>query len=455
VGEVRCFYGWDAQKAAQYKFWVESDPQRYLLFIEETPKSTILEMPHPRIRACSPEVFEEIALEFLFLPFTYEHHPLLQKLASLQAQIFLRALDFDDHGLKLIRNVKAHLMKPIKLVKGLENSFTGVPAIVCGAGPSLSSEIARFQDHALLIGCGAGVEALLKMKVRPHFAAHVDADPLHQFTAIDIPLLKLLRTSSKTSAQYRGLHILAPGSGNFALESWVEEALGIASGWDGGWTVGTFGVAMAHFLGCNPIILAGIDLAADSNKIYAPGVKTATRLDPFFAVKNRQGEAKVSRIDWVLAAEWLDIFAKRHSHVRFGTLANKGLDIPSIPLVSLDVVEGVSGIGERVQKALVPLPESERKHLWEEMAASAERCLCLCQALLKEMEKIFPRPPSESGTCALLEHDLTKELAYQKILEPVWNYWQYPLRRYTPEEGLFLNRILLFQSLCEKIDALP
>lgn len=456
MGEVRCFYGWNLQKAGQLTPWVASDPQRYLLFVEENHPVPILQMPHPRIRCCSPDTFEQMAWEFLFLPFKYEKHPRLDQLAAIQAEVELRALDFDEYGLKLLRNMKSHLIGGAKLVSGLENGLKGLPAIVCGAGPSLSPKIAQFKERAVLIGCGAGVEALLKMNIRPHFAAHVDADPLHRFTPTDLPLLKLLRTSCKTSEQYRGTHILASGSGNFSLESWIQEKLGLSSCFDGGWTAGTFGVAMACYFGCNPIVLAGIDLCADRSKIYAPGVKTSVSVDQFIPVKNRQGASKVSRTDWLLAAKWLKTFAKSHSHIRFGTVAQEGLDIPGMPFCCLQDLQGFPGIPELVRKALEQLPKCEGKDLWEKIKASSEQCKKLCESLLNEIEKIFPRPPSESGMCALLEHDLTQELAYQQIFEPVWNYWKYPIQRLTREgePGLFLNQILLLQSLCESIHAL-
>ncbi len=459
MDKVHCLHPWDEKKALQFKSWVQADDQRYALFLEEDPAKVALQTPHPRIRCIFvPQDFsdtlEQVAWEFLYLPFSFEspENPLLQKLAEIQSKVHLRALDFNDQGLGLLANIKYHLSHPISTVKNLSGAFKGLPAVVCGGGPSLTAarpHLKRLEDSALLIGCGAGVEALAQMNIRPHFAAHVDPDPLHTFKASDIPLLYQLRSSKATCARYTGPHLLAAGAGNFPLESWIQEKLGLEPSFDGGWTVGTFGVAMAVYLGCNPIILAGMDLAG---RIYAPGVREAAA-DQFLPVKNRLGENAVSRPDWILAAKWLEQFAKLHHSIQWGTVAERGLDIPSIPYSSLEGVIGSQGVSKRVLEAL---PLCQEQALWSEISNSFIRAGDLSRSLLEEIQQIFPQDPLESGRCALLEHDLSEELAYQAVLSPVWTHWQHPIRLHNSdgERGLFLNRVLLFQALCEKINAL-
>jgi hypothetical protein len=49
-----------------------------------------------------------------------------------------------------------------------------------------------------------------------------------------------------------------------------------------------------------------------------------------------------------------------------------------------------------------------------------------------------------------------QELAFQQVLDPLWTYWRHVISRHNTsgEWGLYLNRILFFQSLCEKVHAL-
>lgn len=374
-------------------------------------------------------------------------------MASIHSEIGFRAFDYADQGLQLLENFKSNLSLPTCLAKDLYGKFQNIPAIVCGGGPSLAAchaELKRLQDSALIIGCGAGVEALLKMGIKPHFAAHVDPAPLHRFTSTDIPLFYQLRTAADVVKKYKGPRFLVSGTGNFPLETWVQKKWDLEPIFDGGWTVGTFGAAIALHLGCSSITLAGIDLATSKGQLYAPGVKTTSTADQFLPMKNRDGEPVLSRADWVLAADWLDAYAKAHSDRKWGTISRKGLEIPSIPLTTLEEIPAVSKI------SIVEQPVVNGQAIWKEIESSFQRCLDLCTKILQGMEKIFPQNPAENGECTLLEHDLTQELAYSQVLDPLWTYWRHVISRhnFSGEFGLYLNRILFFQSICEKVHAL-
>lgn len=461
MSEVCCFYQWSEKKAHQLVSWVKAHDERYAIFLEDNPATVILTTPHPRIRCISlpqqtPEkALEKIAWEFLYLPFSFEDpsHPVLQKLAVVQSEIHFRAFDFADQGLQLLHNMRSHLSHPTSYAKDLYGKFKNMTAIVCGGGPSLasaSSELKRLQEGAVIIGCGAGVEALLKMGIKPHFAAHVDPAPLHKFSSSDIPVFYELRTDASVVEKYKGNRFLVAGPGNFPLESWVQEKLGLESVLDGGWTVGTFGAVIATLLGCETIILAGMDFATTKGQLYAPGVKTTSNADHFLPMKNRDGESVLSRADWVKAALWLDAFALQHPERKWGTISQKGLEIPSIPLIDLKGVQGAAMANI--------VPEASVHHvqrIWEEIDLSFKKSLEICRKILQEMERIFPQNPAENGLCAMLEHDLTQEPAFEQVLDPLWSYWLHVISRHNTagEWGLYLNRILFFQSLCEKINA--
>jgi len=466
VSEVCCFYQWSEKKARQLESWIKAHDQRFAIFLEDDPSTVILNTPHPRIRCISlPQqnreaVLESLALEFLYIPFSFENpdHPILQKMAAVQSELNFRAFDFADQGMQLLHNFRKNLARSTSFAKDLYGKFRDVPAIVCGGGPSLvtvASELKRLQDKAVIIGCGAGVEALLKMGIRPHFAAHVDPAPLHRFSSAEVPVFYQLRTDESVVAKYRGRHFLVSGTGNFPLESWVQKKWGLEPVFDGGWTVGTFGVSLALLLGCPTIILAGIDLATSKGQLYAPGVKTTSTADHFLPMKNREGQAVSSRADWVMAAQWLDQFALRYSDRHWGTISHQGLEIPSIPLRALDQLQGAEGVASLVLQAVDQALIHEGSEVWNEIHLSFQKSLGICRQILQEMEKIFPQSPAENGLCAVLEHDLAQELAFQQVLDPLWSYWQHVISRHNTsgEWGLYLNRILFFQSLCEKIDA--
>ena len=458
MSEVRCYYKWNERRAKELESWVKGHQERHVIFFEDDPAIALWNLPHPRIRCFSiseenrKTTFEKIVWDMLYLPFSYDQpeHPLFKELAGIRTEINYQAYDFADQGQQLLQNYGNNLVKPTQLAKDLFGKFKDVPAIICGGGPSLISEsqsLKRLQKEAVIIGCGAGMEVLLKMSIEPHFAAHVDAAPLHKFGVTNTPLFYQLRTNNHVVEKHKGPRFLLPGSGNFPLERWLHQNIGIEEVMDGGWMVGTLGVKVATLLGCNPIILAGIDLAAfpgPQGKLYAPGVKTSATTEAFVPMKNREGRSVVSRPDWVLAAEWLDLFAKAHPDRQWGTISSRGLDIPSIPVVKLENVQGV------VPQVSLQTPFIDGAIYWKKIVDSLQRCKTLSQRILQEMEKIYPKNPMEHHATLVMEHELCEELGFKLALDPLWHYWQHVIARHNlaGECGLYLNRILFFSSIC-------
>jgi hypothetical protein len=67
-------------------------------------------------------------------------------------------------------------------VEALDKAFTGVAAIVVGAGPSLDSNIPalkRYQDHAVIIAADTALGPLVSGGVRPHLAVAADSSALN------------------------------------------------------------------------------------------------------------------------------------------------------------------------------------------------------------------------------------------------------------------------------------
>jgi hypothetical protein len=455
MSEVRCYYKWNAKRAKELESWVNGHQERHVVFFEDDPAVVHWNLSHPRIRCFSiseknqKATFEKIVWELLYLPFNYDqpNHPLFKELARIRTEINYQAYDFADQGQQLLQNYGNNLAKPTQLAQDLFGKFKGVPAIICGGGPSLiseSSSLKRLQKEAVIIGCGAGMEVLLNMGIEPHFAAHVDAAPLHKFRSTNTPLFYQLRTSNSVVEKHKGPRFLLPGSGNFPLERWLHQNLGLEEVMDGGLMVGTLGVKVATLLGCNPIILAGIDLAATPGKLYAPGVKTSATTETFVPMKNREGRSVVSRPDWILAAVWLDLFAKSHPDREWGTISSRGLDIPSIPVVKLEDIRGL------VTEVSLQTPLIDGSSSWKKIVDSLQRCKGLCQQILQEMEKIYPKNPMEHHVTLVMEHDLSEELGFQLVLNPLWHYWQHVIARHNlaGECGLYLNRILFFNSIC-------
>jgi len=453
MSDVICIYKWNEKRARQLESWLRGDKERYAVFLEDDP-SVLLSFPKTRqmrMFSTSDDALQQMAWEFIFLPFTYEgENPVLIKAARIQSVINYLASDYVDQGVVLFQNLKENLLSLQYDLSALFGRYSNTPAIICGAGPSLAKNgkyLKQLQDKAVIFGGGAAIEALRALGITPHFGAHVDADPQHHFSSTDAPILYQLRTANESLKKSKGNKFLASGNGNFPLETWIQEQLGLDSApFDGGWTVATFATALALKMGCNPIIFVGMDFSTTKSRHYAPGVKAECPSEVLVPVKNQKGEQLFSRYDWILSVEWVEQLAKAYPETTFinateGGLGFKGIEEKKLAEVVLPVQEDLF---------LCPLvPMKDGKPIFAQIEESILRSLDLVQSIIQEVEKVFPSSPLDSGSIALLEHQLHEELFYQKFLQPSWNIWQHVIKRHNIDGpmGLFLNQILFHQNL--------
>ncbi len=184
------------------------------------------------------------------------------------------------------RNVAANLptyvsTPPIDLLRG---RFTGCPAILVAAGPSLARNIDQLialQDKAVIIAAQTTLRVLLERGIRPHFVTSLDfSDLSRQFVEnLEIPDDLVLVAEPKASwhvvdafrhgpAHQRRVILL---DNSFARRC-VGESLARRSSLEAGATVMHLAFYLAQWLGCDPIIFVGQDLAFTGHCYYTPGV---------------------------------------------------------------------------------------------------------------------------------------------------------------------------------------
>lgn len=461
---VICIFGFDEGRIAKLKPWIAQDKEHYLIILVED-ESLLFSFPSTsqvRLNVVKPEnedeVLRKIAWEFLFLPCAYEAKTekgkqVLAKLSDIQAEILYFASDFSDQGELLFANLQKNLQKLPQWRKGssLFGAYKNVPAIISGAGPSLmknSSVLRELSDKALIFAGGAAIHALNQIGIPFHFGAQVDAHSSHDLKTrkaiCQAPLFCTLRTDPELLSSAKGPLLWIEGTGNYPLEKWVT---GAAASFDGGWTVGTFCTALAYHMGCNPIIFVGMDLSCSKNVLYASGIEKKNAREKLVSIKNQKGEMVYSQRDWLFAAAWIEKFAKAHPETLFLNATEGGLGfqgIADIPLKEAPLTEPL-----KIEIPELPKMGDEGKDRLEQVKTSLAVCKGLVEKILSEMEAIFPKPPSESGVCALLEKELSEQLAVEHILEPIWKIWQHPISRHNSAGpyGLFLNQLLLYRTL--------
>ncbi len=167
----------------------------------------------------------------------------------------------------------------------LRDRFTGCPAILVAAGPSLAKNVDQLvdlQDKAVIIAAQTTLRPLLARGIRPHFVTSLDFSDLSRqfFEGLDIPDDVVLVAEPKASwpvvDTFRGGEAGSPHRvvmlDNVFAHHCIGEALAKRSPMEPGATVMHLAFYLAQWLGCDPIIFIGQDLGFGGHCYYAPGV---------------------------------------------------------------------------------------------------------------------------------------------------------------------------------------
>jgi hypothetical protein len=166
----------------------------------------------------------------------------------------------------------------------LQGLALGRPAIVVSAGPSLRRTIARLKDPAVRERCViVAVQTVLKQLIaegiRPHFVCALDHHEVSRrfyegLTADDVKGITLVAEPKANAAILDAF----PGEKRLVADEFLEELLSGDAALAGshapmrpGATVAHLAYYLARFLGADPVILTGQDLAFTDGQYYSAG----------------------------------------------------------------------------------------------------------------------------------------------------------------------------------------
>ncbi|MDE3055917.1 MAG: DUF115 domain-containing protein [Verrucomicrobiota bacterium] len=462
TAQIIYFYGIGSLEAYfSLMDWLEKEATRQLIFVEDDPDEIVafLHLPaakkalqHPRIFVTGPDQVDAwinespLARIATFALPSKEGDKYERWKEALLKKIFISYGVFAEfhqsHILfsQLLENLN-HLPHSFH-ANALKGAFAGVPAMIAGAGPSLSSAIPliqRAEKKALLIGGGSALPALTHWGIVPHFGLVCDPNEeellrLKNVAAFEMPLLYTPRLFPAVFNTCSGPFGYLGLSGTCATpwQLCIEELLGLATppvGEDLSEIVlssTALSLAWAQFLGCNPIFLAGIDLAYRKDCRYAPGVATthlpsAEILGDRKIVKNGVSTA----VRWVSESLCFSRFAKDHPETLFFTLTQEGLGFSDIPHCPIEEAE------EKYLTQEWPLKERViQEILRHPMPAATERLLLDARkswekSLTRSLRLLEVLSGERGGIAPLAEEELENE--------PVFTF----LRQ---EAGLWLDR---------------
>ncbi len=468
------------------KKWLKDDSAHRLVFLEEdqgilyrlleTERGTDI-LRHPQVQIVyfdsnleDKALFNELSWRYLNDPFTvsclklYEevnpqgflqlHHLLSYNL--IQKKAFVE--EYLQYGVAFFRNFYPNLLELSKAYfgNGLFGQFKQIPAIICGAGPSLNKNIDQLKelkDKALLFAGSSALNALIPKGILPHFGVAIDPNKA-QLPRVEvakpygIPFFYRQRLFHEALQAISGPRLYLTGTGGYEIAQWFEQELKLeGENLDEGHNVVNFCIEIAHALGCDPIILVGVDLAFTNEQPYADGVTANLKLtEEDFKTDNDFESQPLLKEDingspihtlwkWITESEWITEFAHAHPEVTLINATEGGLGFKSVVNKTLKEVsnlylKGKESLDQRIKEAvskqaLDSIEPARLIELVKTLQASLDRCIELLTKLLAESHRLgeqiqqdLPYPDSLQTTAiSLLETDIEEEVAYQSVLD--------------------------------------
>lgn len=465
------------------KSWLKESKERQLVFLEDDLKVIAMlfqtplgkELLHDRQVQLhyfhsvtdSPYVFEMLFWKFLNVSFNVAALPLYEKERSPRYEELKHKLIYDaavknaildeylKFGVAFFRNFYPNMLCLPGSYRGsgLFGKFAGIPAIICGAGPSISKHfdlLKRLDNKALLLAGGSALNALNSAGIMPHFGAGVDPNPPQyerylSNTSYELPFFYRSRLFHQALELLHGPRLYLNGCGGYDIPKYFEERLGIeGEELDEGHNIVNFLVGLAHAMGCYPIILIGVDLAFTGKQQYAPGViaesgidieamMQAPRYDDRPLLKQDiYGQPIYTLWKWIAESEYISMYAQNHPDVMIVNATEGGLGFPDVPSKPLSEcvaehckrewdLRGI--IHSQIQQCTLPQANGEKIFkLMKEMQESLERCKNHLDFLRKEGKEALKNSKNseltdfESGEAVLHQIELAEEIGFQYLL---------------------------------------
>ncbi|MBI5274650.1 MAG: motility associated factor glycosyltransferase family protein [Chlamydiales bacterium] len=275
-------------------------------------------------------------------------------------------LCLDNLFVNLYNNIQQ--LPTAKSIYGMKNACKNIPAVICGAGPSLKNHIEQLkslQDKAFIFAGGSTIAALNHHGIFPH--VQVAADPTKkEYTilkgayAVERPLLMELRTRFDIRHTTNGDVAFAINAYDQYFLTWLIDKLQMKEVFQdemqsvGGSSVTMLCIDFAIWLGCNPICLVGVDLAYKDNKKYIDGAPVDQMMDAFLeegkdthiivdegvvTYKKSPGKNILTQNRWIMEAEEIEDKAKKYPSIQWMNLNEEGLGFSHIPFVSFKQIK--------------------------------------------------------------------------------------------------------------------
>ncbi len=251
----------------------------------------------------------------------------------------------------------------------LRDRFAGDPAIIVSAGPSLRrniDQLAAAKGRALICAVQTTLGPLLSRGITPDFVTSLDFHEMSRKFFEGVGDLSGVHLVAEPKATW---HVIDgyPGPVSLLGNDWAElvlgESFGRRAGLKAGATVAHLAFYLAVYMGCNPIIFIGQDLAFTGHVFYIPGVEVhqawRSELNRFSTIEAKEWDRIARNGEILRKVEGIDGEPLYTDDLLFTYLEQFEKDIALTPTTVINATEG----GARIRGTqAMPLEEALARH---------------------------------------------------------------------------------------------
>jgi len=327
-------------------------------------------------------------------------------------------------------------------VNKMKETFKGIPAIVCGAGPTLGEcyEVLRqVKGRALIITAGTastlvsnqGITPDINVFVDPNFDEYDHLKPSNCFETVNFCISHLHDDVYKLM---NGCWGYLQTQFNFRFNLWFEKCLEIKAERFGdeisvhAHSVSFVALSVAYFLGCGPILLCGVDLGYVDSYRYPKGLNMTENELSIMAKRapttDRLMRPMESKVMWVAEQQGLAEQARSMKDILVYTCSEKSAFVEGVDHLSIEDFQAKylhrqidlssflfqlmqeTRFNESQAQKLKPAIETLRKDM---IVAQTH-----IQQIVQEIKKL--KIPKENAKIILEKSDLKNTLSYSLFL---------------------------------------
>lgn len=429
-------------------------PQVWLFFFENSTSnlSRLCEMfPVQSFQVEAADLYQRM--------YPKQVHELKSHIGFLSSLYYNQVYEYKLYGLPFFQNYFRNLFYWSRSHVGnsLFGSFEGVPAIICGAGPSLDKNydvLAKLSDRALIFAGATAMNAINAKGIVPHFGVGIDPNNeqmsrIIMNIAYETPFFYRNRMNHEALGLIHGDRLMISGSSGYDIASYIETKLGADDliTIDEGMNVVNFNLSIAKALKCSPIIFVGLDLAYTNNQSYASGLqhhpihtrskhfRTKSQSDELLLKNDIFGNPVSTLWKWIDESLW---YANSFivNPVKLINATEGGIGLPFIPNMPLaeaaeKMLTKQYDFDSHVHGAIYNTPfisSASEEHVFSilnELAESMKTCSQLLNSLQEEYTQLLqhnadiePVPDDwENEAINGLQKKLKQEIAFTSMLK--------------------------------------